>query len=861
MTIPDQPQHPDPWAKGPPKLRRALDLQKLTSQLRFDRVPGRAGWLLPGLVSALLCFGHIGRWSLWQDEAFTWLLMQKDVGGMITMAGQDRHPPLYYLFVAAFRWLGDRDFALRLPSALGVVAAVGLTGWAGGRHFGSRVGLVAAWVMALSPYALLYANTARMYGLLMFWGALLFAAGLGVSRGSRPRRWAIVLGVAAAGALWTHYAGAAAIAATGLGVGMDLVFRRRGGSLGARRGQVEPQNAASPIGSLPWARLGLLVLALGLAGLSFVPWALGPLRFQLANKDAPSDRTWTVLAYLWWNFDSRVPALSWVSAGLELAGLAVAIKRRDPLLLGWVLAALVFPWFASRSGPAQNPRNYSDFLPVASVLVGLAVDAALRAVAPWDQKSGRSGPAPATLALGGLVLLAAEPLHDLWTRPVSPQEIGTGFDYRVEADVLDAATPKNGGLYFRPPFLLTQYQRYAPALVGRGKRPVDRYAWLASSRSEWVDSTVTSRFPAQCTFTVAFREVLYAAPGEGCDALAGWVEHLADTGGASGRGYVPFQLELARRALAVNDLSLARSWAERARETLVGHPAAALTVADTAMRQADYPAALEASWEAVAITRSWRWAGPAIAQAWTSAAKALEKLERPEDRARALDAANCARKVLWPWFCGTGPGSGRVMSLLPLAPGGGPPPTVAPLPALSESQAPPPPDSLPARATRLGLWPLDGEVLPSDWSDAGGTIADPSAVMDLVDGFAVLSLAVGPDRSTALACAPMVPASPLMAIRARWRADYATESPGTRTWVFFEARMAGLDGRVMQLGGSPVMERPMTTASGTSWRVDRFEFRTPPDARQVRLCLKVDGGVPARLAVDWIETLALGEAE
>ena len=824
------------------------------------KLPRPAGWLFPLGVSALLCFGHLGRWSLWQDEAFTWVLMQKDLPGMIGAAGQDRHPPLYYLIVAAFRWLGDRDFALRLPSALGVVASVGLTGWAGGRYFGGRVGLVAAWVMALSPYALLYASTARMYGLLMFWGALLFATGLGVSRGSRPGRSAVALCLAAAGALWTHYAGAAAIAATGLGVGLDLLARgslrgTAGGSPGGRRGQAEPQNAASPIGGLAWARLGLLVLALGLAGLSFVPWALGPLRFQLANKDAPSDRTWTVLAYLWWNFDSRVPALSWALSGLQVAGLGVAIRRRDPLLLGWVLAALVFPWFASRSGPAQNPRNYSDFLPLASVLVGLAVDSVLRAA----RRPGAAG-----WSLFGLLLLAAEPLHDLWTRPVSPQEVGTGFDYRVEADVLDAAAPKNGGLYFRPPFLLAQYQRYAPALVARGQRPVDRYAWLASSRSEWVDSTVTSRFPAECTFAVAFRQVLYAAPGEGCEALAGWVEHVADAGGEAGGGYVPFQLELARRALAANDLPLARSWAERAQKTLVGHPAAALAVAEAATRQGDHPAALEAALHAVAITRSWRWAGPAIAQAWTTAARAFEKLERYEDRARALDAANCARKVLWPWFCGTGPGSGRVMSLLPLAPGGGLPPTIAPLPALSESQSPPPPVAVPVGGARLGLWPLDGEVLPSGWSDAGGTVADPSAVMDLVDGFAVLSLAVGGDRSTALACAPMVPASPLMAVRARWRADMHTgpaAGGAGRTWIFFEARMAGPDGRVMQLGGSPVMERPLTTASGTSWRVDRFEFRALPDAREVRLCLKVDGDVPTRLAVDWIEVLALQEAE
>jgi hypothetical protein len=791
------------------------------------------------LVSAALCLGHLQRWTLWQDEAFTWVLMTQDVGRMIEMAGQDRHPPLYYLIVAAFRWLGDRDFALRLPSALGVIGAVALTRHSAGRHFGAVAGECAAWMLALSPYALLYANTARMYGVLLFWGAALFAAGLGLSRGAHPWRSAVALGLAVAGTIWTHYAGAAAIAAAGLGTGLDLLARSR----------TTPN----------WRRrLVALVVVFGLAGLSFTPWAMGPLQFQLANKDAPADRTWTVLAFAWWNFDSRVPALSWFYAAAQITGVLVALRRRDALLFGWVLAGLVFPYLASRSGPAQNPRNYSDLLPAASVLVGLA----LSSVVARAPSSGRLAAAWAGLPLLLIGALSAEPLFDLWARPVSPQEPGTGFDYRTEAIVLDRSAPKNGGLYFRPPFLLAQYRRYTPDLEPRGKRPVDRYAWLASSRSEWVDGVVTARYSSECTFNSAFRQVVYAAPGEGCTALNAWVRHLADVGGRDGLGYVPFQLELAQRAMAANKLDEARVWASRAEGILVAHPAAALILAEIALRQEDYAASLAAFEHAVAITRAWRWSGASIAQSWTGMAKALDKLGRKEEQQRALDAANCARIVTWPYLCGTGPGSGRLMALLPRAPGGGPPPAIAPLPPLREAQAPPPPVAAPIGAQRVldgaSMWALDGEVLPSDWTDAGGTVSEPSAQMDTVDAFTALTLATTADRSTALACAPLVPASPSMAIRARWRADYQSGAGiEGRTWIFFEARMADADGKVMQLGGSPVMERPLTAASGTSWRVDRFDFRTPADAKQVRICLKVNGAVPARLAVDWFEVLAV----
>jgi hypothetical protein len=318
--------------------------------------------------------------------------------------------------------------------------------------------------------------------------------------------------------------------------------------------------------------------------------------------------------------------------------------------------------------------------------------------------------------------------------------------------------------------------------------------------------------------------------------------------------------------MAANKLDEARVWASRAEGILVAHPAAALILAEVAMRQEDYAAALAASEHAVAVTRGWRWSGASIAQSWTSMAKALDKLGRKEEQQRALDAANCARLVLWPYLCGTGPGSGRLMAMLPRAPGGGPPPAIAPLPPLREAQAPPPPRDAPTGARRVlegaSLWALDGEVLPSDWTDAGGTVAEPSAQMDTVDGFTALTLATTADRNTALACAPLVSASRSMAIRARWRADYQTVGGVEgRTWIFFEARMADADGKVMQLGGAPVMERPLTAASGTSWRVDRFDFRTPADAAQVRICLKVNGAVPARLAVDWFEVLAVDAPE
>jgi predicted membrane-bound mannosyltransferase len=93
----------------------------------------------PILVAAALALVGIGHWPLWQDEAFTWNLVQLTFGEIVDGAAGDRHPPLYYLIVAPLRVFGDRDELVRLPSALAFIAAVAISAHAARRHFGANV--------------------------------------------------------------------------------------------------------------------------------------------------------------------------------------------------------------------------------------------------------------------------------------------------------------------------------------------------------------------------------------------------------------------------------------------------------------------------------------------------------------------------------------------------------------------------------------------------------------------------------------------------------------------------------------------------------------------------------------------------
>jgi hypothetical protein len=228
-------------------------------------------------------------------------------------------------------------------------------------------------------------------------------------------------------------------------------------------------------------------------------------------------------------------------------------------------------------------------------------------------------------------------------------------------------------------------------------------------------------------------------------------------------------------------------------------------------------------------------------------ARALALLKREEEAEAARDAAACALTSFMPTLCGT-PLEAYIPDFGPME---APPPPLPPLPALTEPQDAAPPAAPPVATTRLAQWPLDGEVLPSGFADGAGTADDPSAAMEETEGATTLALRVRPDRLTAVACAPLVDAAPRMAVRARWKLEM--DGPPGYTRLVLEARMADAEGNVKKLLDAPVMERPLQTATPTTWRVDRFDFRTGEDVAKVRLCAKLEGKVPAAAYVDWLE--------
>ncbi|MBN1812957.1 MAG: glycosyltransferase family 39 protein [Anaerolineae bacterium] len=119
------------------------------------------------LLAAFLRFYRLDAQSFWNDEGNSARLSERTVALIIEGTASDIHPPGYYLLLHYWRAVfGHSEFALRALSAVAGLALVLFTYLLGRHLFGEVTGLMAAFLGAISPFAVYYSQEARMYALL-----------------------------------------------------------------------------------------------------------------------------------------------------------------------------------------------------------------------------------------------------------------------------------------------------------------------------------------------------------------------------------------------------------------------------------------------------------------------------------------------------------------------------------------------------------------------------------------------------------------------------------------------------------------------------------------------------------------------
>lgn len=355
-------------------------------------------WLLAGvvLVAAGLRLSFLGWSGLRLDEAFTWWVAADSGQGVLpTVVAADTHPPLYYLFQRVWMgWFDSLPWA-RLPSALFGVATVPVLYAVGREVRGRSVGLVAAGLLAVSPWHLWHAQDVRSYSLLTFAVALaILAAMRTVSEPRRSWRWPALFAASGVVAVLTHNIGSVLVAA--IAVPVLVVVARRG----RRR-------------AVPWLTAALLVLV------SWIAWVPSLVR-QLENLD--QNLAWINHTVSWSDAATGVAA-GWVGAPPAPGGevvLAVGISIALAAWGAWVLrgraahatvllsALLVLPLIELLSMFSGSPFLVVRSLLPTSLALFILIAVGVTSVPDQAVSSASAVALVAALAMGGLRLVGAD---------------------------------------------------------------------------------------------------------------------------------------------------------------------------------------------------------------------------------------------------------------------------------------------------------------------------------------------------------------------------------------------------------------------------------------------------------------------
>lgn len=195
----------------------------------FDRAA--AAWLLTAIAAGVALRAHgLGSEALWLDEAYSANYAELPFRELVIRLGREATPPLYYVLLGGWtRLFGSSETAVRALSAAFSIAGIAAIAAFLARFASWRAAAIGAWLAALTPLHVYYAQEARMYSLLA-----LLATALVVLAARALERPSFAVSLAAAlvslAALWTHNVAlwlVAGVSAAFLSIARDRVSQAR----------------------------------------------------------------------------------------------------------------------------------------------------------------------------------------------------------------------------------------------------------------------------------------------------------------------------------------------------------------------------------------------------------------------------------------------------------------------------------------------------------------------------------------------------------------------------------------------------------------------------------------------------------
>ena len=176
------------------------------------------GWvMLIVLLAFALRVYRLGAQAIWWDESLSLYRATRDLSTILAntiliqnVVTHDLQPPLYFILLHFFVGAGGiSEFALRFLSVMANVATVPLLFVLARRWLSPSIAILAAFLGALSPFYVWYAQEARPYALVLFLALLAIYALTRVFKGHEGRPvdlgWLAVYVCAAIASLYTNY--------------------------------------------------------------------------------------------------------------------------------------------------------------------------------------------------------------------------------------------------------------------------------------------------------------------------------------------------------------------------------------------------------------------------------------------------------------------------------------------------------------------------------------------------------------------------------------------------------------------------------------------------------------------------------
>jgi O-antigen/teichoic acid export membrane protein len=147
--------------------------------------------------------------GIWLDEATEIHQAQMPMGDMLeNLRTIDVHPPLHHIITwGTIRILGTGEVAVRVPSLIAGTALIPLVYAAARDIYDRRAGMAAAVLATVAPFAVWYADEARMYALFMVFALLAVWMQVRILRGDGGAGAWIGYVLAAAALIYTQYFG------------------------------------------------------------------------------------------------------------------------------------------------------------------------------------------------------------------------------------------------------------------------------------------------------------------------------------------------------------------------------------------------------------------------------------------------------------------------------------------------------------------------------------------------------------------------------------------------------------------------------------------------------------------------------